>query len=444
MMTLVPLVSLVGLLSVAQSPAAAPAPDPGAAGPYAVGHTSFTIVDSSRDVTSPFGGRPVFVSVWYPADGEAITAESTEAVYPLDPFYRRWPVSYSRHWEQFGMERAYEGVPPSAGHPFPLVLVSGGWGSRYFGMFYYGLRLASHGFVVAVVQHYHDGYGNDGDVADSIDVAMVNRPLDVSFVLDELQARNSSLGDLLFDAVRPDLVAAMGHSLGGYAAMVLAGGDDVVCGSPEDPLTDTCVPVNTTGPDPRIKAIVPLDGSSQLLHFDELQRITVPSMAIGEAWGSQMQDWQARQHAAISGPPSYRADIRNTVHASFAANCTAPRVLFLLGAIGEAQLKKNLSAPQCTTALPQMEVLRLAAKYAVAFLKTHLAGETGYQRVLTPGWALTQEADVEFFVTEKRDGDSVDVEWPDSFWYFPHQPGSAQSHALWDPVAGPRIDPIEP
>src|SRR5512142_1811561 len=85
MMTLVPLVSLVGLLSVAQSPAALLAPDPGAAGPYAVGHTSFTTVDSSRDVTSPFGGRPVFVSVWYPADGEAITAESPEAVYPLDP-----------------------------------------------------------------------------------------------------------------------------------------------------------------------------------------------------------------------------------------------------------------------------------------------------------------------------------------------------------------------
>ena len=224
--------------------------------------------------------------------------------------------------------------------------------------------------------------------------------------------------------------------------MVLAGGDDVVCGSGADPLADTCVPANTAAPDPRITAIVPLDGSSQFLRFAELGRITVPSLAVGEAW-EQVQDWQARQHAALSAQPNYRADVRNSVHASFGGNCAAARVLFSFRVISETQFKRNMAAPQCSTALPQIEVNRLAAKYAIAFLKTHLAGETGYQHMLTPGWALTREADIEFFVTEKREGESPDEEWPGYFWYFPHQPGSARIRAERDPLSVPAVERIE-
>lgn len=397
---------IVAALSAVASPAAAGSPaDPGAPGPYAVGHTSFTIVDPGRDPESPFHGRPVFVSIWYPIDSWRVTPETPGAVYPLDPFYNTRPLSYSQDWEQFGLAPAYESVPPSSEGPFPLVLASAGFGTRYFGFMFYGLRLASHGFVFALAQHYHDAYQNDPDLADYntpalIDAAMANRPPDMMRMLDAVLARNNMASEPLYNVVRPDLVAAMGHSLGGYAAMALAGGDDLICGSPDDPLTDTCIPARSTLPDARIKAIVPLDGSSQLLHFAELARITIPTMAIGEAWGSQMQDWQARQHAAISGSPSYRADILNTVHASFGGNCLAARVLAFYHVITAAQLNKNLSAPQCSSALPQLEVNRLAAKYAIAFLKTYLAGESGYQAILTPGWALTRERDVEFFVTD--------------------------------------------
>lgn len=282
-MRLIPVV-LILAASVAVPSAQPSPPDPGASGPYAVGHTSFTIVDSTRDAASPFGGRPIFVNVWYPADASGITGSTPDAAYPLDPFYGLWPVSRSWQWEQFGTAPAYEGVSVSSSKPFPLVVASPGLGTRYFGLLYYGQRLASHGFVVALAQHYHDGYGSDPEPGDPIDTAMLNRPIDVSRMIDSLLATNEDSGSLLFESLQPDRIAAIGHSLGGYAAMVLAGGDDVVCGSPADPLADTCVPAYTSAPDRRIKAIVPLDGSSQLLRFAELARITVPSMAIGEAW----------------------------------------------------------------------------------------------------------------------------------------------------------------
>jgi len=53
-----------------------------------------------------------------------------------------------------------------------------------------------------------------------------------------------------------------------------------------------------SAPDPRIKAIVTLDGSNQVLHFAELTRVQVPALGIGEEWNAVM-DWQARQHAAF-------------------------------------------------------------------------------------------------------------------------------------------------
>jgi hypothetical protein len=62
----------------------------------------------------------------------------------------------------------------------------------------------------------------------------------------------------------------------------------------------------------------------------------------------------------------------------------------------------------------------------LAFLKTQLLGETGYQPIMTPGWALKHELGVEFFETESRSPESVHARWPSFFIYFPHQPGSEQ------------------
>jgi hypothetical protein len=73
----------------------------------------------------------------------------------------------------------------------------------------------------------------------------------------------------------------------------------------------------------------------------------------------------------------------------------------------------------------------------VAFLKTVLAREPGYQDMLTPGWALKRESLVEFFVTEKRNPNAVTADYGDGqfYLYFPHQPGSEQARGVKDPSA---------
>jgi predicted dienelactone hydrolase len=424
-------------LAVLTVPVAAKNPahfdDPAQMGPYAIGFTSFLLVDSSRNVDT--GGRPIPVFVWYPVDPADVDGSTPEAVYPLDPVSGMVPVSYSSDWEPYGMDPAFQEPPVSAEGPFPLVVFSPGWGAPAICHIAVGTRLASHGFVVAVAYHWGDAWW-PWEPFDHIAVAAMNRPWDVSFMLTALLDMNATAGDLMCGAINPEQVAASGWSLGGYAAMALAGGDDSVCdksfelGFTDTPL-ETCVPIL---PDPRIKVIVPLDGSTQFLYFDELSRITLPCMGIGEEWstlmaifGPGMASWQARLHAASMGQPGYRVDLADANHQTFSNACEFVMVLYDMGIIDEAY-RDSLLAAMCDVPISRETANTLITSYMVAFLKENLAGESGYQFMLTPGYAL-QEPYIEFFVTEKRNPHAIDEDWPGFFVYFMHQPGSEQAQA---------------
>ena len=412
--------------------------DPGQRGPYEIGFTFFLLVDDTRDTDSGFGGRPIPVYVWYPVDPADIDGGSSEAAYPLDPYYGFLPLVGSSSFEFYGLDRAYHEPTPSSDAPFPLVMFSSGWGVPSWGHVSVGTRLASHGFAVAIVTHYGDG-NFPWDPFHHISMASMNRPLDLSFALDQVLTKNGSQGDLLFSVVTPDRVAGSGWSMGGYAAMTLAGGDDMVCDTYYDPAyialygsppPQTCI---TTIPDPRFKVIVPLDGSNQILRFYELARIKAPTMGIGEEFET-VWDWQARQHAAIQANPSYRVDLNDSNHMSFSDTCEAYQVLRDWG-IFPPEFVNEILALYCTDTIPSLVAHQLVNKYMIAFLKTHLLGETGYEAILTPGWAITRESDIEFFVSEKRNPNAIDEEWPDMFIYFINQPGSKTAKANKDPEA---------
>jgi hypothetical protein len=400
-------------------------------GPYEVGFTSFVLTDPSRN--AEMGGRPIPVYLWYPVDSMDVNGTTPEAIYPLDPVYNFVPASVSSEWEAQGFDRAYQEPPASAGAPFPLVVFSPGWGGPAWGNLFVGTRLASHGIAVAITYHWGDAWW-PWEPFDHIAVASMNRPLDISFMLTGLLARNGTPGNLIYNVINPDQVAASGHSLGGYAAMTLAGGDDSICDKFLPAPPETCVPSAT---DPRIKTIVTLDGSNQGLWFDELSRITIPTMGMGQEWSTlqagdpDFTSWQARQHAAIQGHPTYRVDLADAWHLSFSNGCEAIDVLFTKGIIDEPTRDIFVGA-FCAAPIPTSLAYELITQYMIAFLKTNLAGEQGYQNLLTPGSAL-KEPYIEFFVTEKRNPNAIDEDWPGDYLYFMHQPGSGQANAAKDP-----------
>lgn len=418
---------------------AAALPDPGMPGLYAVGFAFDTAVDVSRpDADDPTGtGRAIPVFIWYPVDPATLDAQAPLARYPLAPFpadASAW-VS-SERWETYGLDRAYDAPHPSADGPFPLLIYSPGLGGEPADHISLGTRLASHGIVVAVV-HPADPAAAPGEPP-VFTVPLYNRPRDLSFVLtDLLERRNVAPGDPLHGLLRPDAVAAGGYSLGGYTAMALAGGDDDVCNwpahmTPESPEAllppgDWCVP---TPPDPRFRAIVTHDGSNQFLFFDELKRIAVPMLGLGEEWddllrnsGFENASWQARQHAALSVKPAYRVDVFNTNHASYTDACEYLRVLHDLGQLTSDELSALLGN-FCVGVTPSLVVHDLVSKYTIAFLKTQLTRVPGYGRLLSPGWVQRHEHYIELFTREKVPARFITADWPPDYVYFKHQPST--------------------
>ena len=107
-------------------------------------------------------------------------------------------------------------APISSGR-FPLVVISHGNGGTHIIYRTIGLHLARHGYVVAMIEH--PGNNRVDNALEGTYENLVNRPRHVQLTIDALMAHPAFAGALL-----PDQVAIVGHSLGGYTALALAGG----------------------------------------------------------------------------------------------------------------------------------------------------------------------------------------------------------------------------
>jgi predicted dienelactone hydrolase len=145
--------------------------------------------------------------------------------------------------------------PAQDAGPFPVIIFSHGLGGSREGYEYLGRQWASHGYVSVHLQHP----GSDRAVWENSWSKLLalwqaahnlqnslNRPLDVSFALDQLEKLNQSESPL---QGRLDLsrVGAAGHSFGAYTTMAIAGQVYGRPGGREISLAD-----------PRIKAAIPM------------------------------------------------------------------------------------------------------------------------------------------------------------------------------------------
>ncbi|MBC1222260.1 alpha/beta hydrolase [Nostoc sp. UCD121] len=112
----------------------------------------------------------------------------------------------------------------------PLIVFSHGLGSVRTDLRYLAEHLASHGYVVAALEH-------PGSNEDNINSALqgktrpvkpqefLNRPQDVSFILDELEKLNQTANHSLQGKLATTNAMVVGYSFGGGTALTLAGGE---------------------------------------------------------------------------------------------------------------------------------------------------------------------------------------------------------------------------
>ena len=150
-------------------------------GPYGVGIKMLQLTDPSRE------NWTVETTVWFPADpskGRQLTSNSPTRM---------------------------GAVPDLSGAPYPLIIYSHGWMGSNGELRQVMEHLASQGYVVAAPQG-HDRNPHQTE--------LVDRPLDIMLVLDELAA--ISEGDLA-GMIDTNNVGVMGWSLGADAALQMEG-----------------------------------------------------------------------------------------------------------------------------------------------------------------------------------------------------------------------------
>jgi dienelactone hydrolase len=147
--------------------------------------------------------------------------------------------------------------PRTGDGPFPVIIFSHGLGGSREGYEYLGRHWASHGYVSVHVQHL----GSDSAVWENKPPAEImenmrasaanlqnatNRPLDVSFAIDQMEKLNREAGPL---KKRLDLgrIGVAGHSFGAFTTLAIAGETFVAPGGKE-----------VTMGDARVKAAIPM------------------------------------------------------------------------------------------------------------------------------------------------------------------------------------------
>ena len=185
-------------------------------GPHPVGTRQFSWSDRSRNHTMP-------VDIWYPAasahDGEDFDPEKMSS-FELIPGLG------------ISVQNAVMNAKARSG-TFPLVVFSHGYGGERRQSTFFYTHLASHGYVVAAMDHVGNTTvdmlsGQSAGDAELINRFMESRPVDASFVIDQMLAGASDLN------IDEDRIGMSGHSFGGWTTL------------------------KTVEKDTRIKAIVPL------------------------------------------------------------------------------------------------------------------------------------------------------------------------------------------
>ncbi len=192
--------------------------DPFARGDHPVGVRTVVLIDETRD------GRALPVELWYPATAAVAGRDLDEATQDAYSVMPGLPP---------GQQEAVRDAEPIGGM-FPLVAFSHGFGGHRRQSTFLCTHLASHGYVVAAVDHTGNtlldvmqlmidmqGGAPLPDVKDTLGRFIELRPTDVRVMLDRVIA---GAGDL---AAQIDVsrIGMSGHSFGGWTTLMVTAAD---------------------------------------------------------------------------------------------------------------------------------------------------------------------------------------------------------------------------
>ncbi len=361
------------------------APALAAHGPHAIGVRSLQVSNPNQiNILAVNGGqplprydRPLTLEVWYPA----ALAEGEAQGGSYDVFLRDGKTRV-----ELQGKAVRDAAPLTTAGSFPLVLISHGYPGNRFLMSHLGENLATKGYVTVSIDHTDSTYNDKAAFGSTL----VNRRLDVAFTLSEISRLGVEEGHFLSGIVDSNNTGLIGYSMGGYGAVITAGGG----------VTETSVGYDWGAPartlamhqagserheaqmDPRIKAVIPI-----------------------APWGMTRDFWDAEGLAGVRIPAFFMAGSQDGVsgyedgvRAIYEQSVNAERYLLTFDHAGHnaaAPIPAPVEAWQPSPHLdfvpfehyadPVWDTLRMnniAQHFATAFLGKHLKGDTSMEAYL--------------------------------------------------------------
>lgn len=361
------------------------APDLATHGPHAIGVRTLKVSNPNQiDILAiqdgqrlPRYDRPLTLEVWYPAALGETDAQGGS----YDVFLRDGKTQVELHGKA-----VRDASPLTTAGSFPLVLISHGYPGNRFLMSHLGENLATKGYVAVSIDHTDSTYRDKAAFGSTL----VNRRLDVAFVLSEISRFAIEEGHFLAGIVDSSNTGLIGYSMGGYGAVIAAGGG----------VTETSVAYDWSAPartlaihqagserheaqmDPRIKAVIPI-----------------------APWGMTRDFWDAEGLAGVRIPSFFMAGSQDGVsgyedgiRAIFEQSVNAERYLLTFDHAGHnaaAPIPAPIEAWQPSPHLdfvpfehyadPVWDTLRMnniAQHFATAFLGKHLKGDATMEAYL--------------------------------------------------------------
>lgn len=291
--------------------------------------------------------------------------------------------------------------PQQQNIPSPVIVVSHGVAEDRETFAYLAQHLASYGFAVAIIEHpgsdakkfqqYFSGLAGPPEANELLD-----RPLDVKFLLDDLQRRSESDANLK-GRLNLQQVGAIGHSLGGYTVLALSGANIDF-----EQVNKDCFPNRSLNlsvflqcragelrpdsyqlSDPRIKAVMALNPlNSTVLGRNSLSQIQIPAMFVASSQDifTPAVPEQIRPFTWLKTRDKYLVLIENGTHFSVSEKLNAPNDKVL-------PVPESLIGPN--PALAQTYVKALS----VALFESHLLNQQQYAPYLSASYAqfISQE-----------------------------------------------------
>ena len=282
---------------------------PAVAAENPVGFKTVTLPDAQNN-------RPLELVVWYPATTTAkatLIADSAVFIGAL----------------------AVPDAPPAAGE-HPLVVLSHGYGGNWGKQVWLASALAHQGYIVAAVNH-PGTTTKDRNLQTA--AQLWQRPADLSRVIDAVLAQPKPFG-----AVANGQIAAVGHSLGGWTVLEIAGArfdpDLFSRDCSAHPKLGGCMGYQEMNPagtpagkarlaadlsDKRVTAIVSLDlGLSRGFTDASLAALPVPALVIAGGVPSEDMDPQLESADMVKRLPEATTkyvEIADATHFSFMSIC---------------------------------------------------------------------------------------------------------------------------